>query len=220
MIPILDEKFKSQIDKITDLILSEVNVKTLEFMTEDSGMLVKKIKPNFKTLGPRYSKLMKPIAEAITNFTSADIKSLEKNASYKLLINNEELMIDLDDVEIFTNDIPGWLIASQGPLTIALDITITEELRLEGIARDIVNKIQSIRKDKGLEVTDQIEIEILKQESTEEAINNNYSYICSETLAQSLKLVDTELQGAESVELSDDLTVVIKIEKPQQKSQY
>jgi isoleucyl-tRNA synthetase len=220
MIPILDEKFKSQIDKITDLILSEVNVKTLEFMTEDSGMLVKKIKPNFKTLGPRYSKLMKPIAEAITNFTSTDIKSLEKNASYKLLINNEELMIDLDDVEIFTNDIPGWLIASQGPLTIALDITITEELRLEGIARDIVNKIQSIRKDKGLEVTDQIEIEILKQESTEEAINNNYSYICSETLAQSLKLVDTELQGAESVELSDDLTVVIKIEKPQQKSQY
>jgi isoleucyl-tRNA synthetase len=129
-------------------------------------------------------------------------------------------MIDLDDVEIFTNDIPGWLIASQGPLTIALDITITEELRLEGIARDIVNKIQSIRKDKGLEVTDQIEIEIIKQESTEEAINNNYSYICSETLAQSLKLVDTELHGAESVELSDDLTVVIKIEKSQQKSQY
>ena len=213
MIPILDEHFKDQVEKITDLILSEVNVKTLEFMTEDSGLLVKKIKANFKALGPRYGKLMKQIAAAIAQFNNDDIKKLETVGQYSLNIAGEEVVIELGDVEITTDDIPGWLIASQGALTIALDITITDELREEGLARDIVNKIQGIRKDTGLEVTDQIEIFIEKHADTEGAIKNNYSYICSETLANKLELTDTALTNGEMVELSDSINVKIKVEK-------
>lgn len=213
MIPVLSEKFKHQVEKITDLILSEVNVKTLEFMTEDSGLLVKNIKPNFKTLGPKYGKLMKMIAAQVNQFTVEDIKTLEDNGQYALEINNEEVIIELSDVEIGTDDIPGWLIASQGNLTIALDITITEELREEGIARDIVNKIQGLRKDKEFEVTDQIKIRIQKQAETDAAINNNNLYICSETLAESLSLVEGELTDGEKIELSDDLSVVIEVDK-------
>jgi len=213
MIPVLSDHFKEQVEKITDLILSEVNVKTLEFMTEDSGMLVKKIKANFKALGPRYGKLMKQIAGAIAQFGQEDIKKLEKEGVYHLDINGEDVAIELSDVEITTDDIPGWLIASQGSLTVALDVTITEELRQEGIARDIVNKIQGLRKDSGLEVTDQINIIIEKQAETEDAINNNISYICSETLAKNLKLVDSEMSEGELVELSDSLSMKVKVEK-------
>lgn len=213
MIPVLSEHFKEQVEKITDLILSEVNVKTLEFMTEDSGMLVKKIKANFKALGPRYGKLMKQIAGAIAQFDQDDIKKLETEGVYHLDINGEKVTIEITDVEITTDDIPGWLIASQGSLTVALDVTITEELRQEGIARDIVNKIQGIRKDSGLEVTDQINIVIEKQAETEDAINNNISYICSETLAKDLRLVDSETSEGELVELSDSLSMKVKVEK-------
>jgi len=213
MIPVLNEHFKEQVDKITDLILSEVNVKNLEFMTEDSDMLVKKIKANFKALGPRYGKMMKQIAAAIAQFNQDDIKKLEKEGVYHLDINSEDVHIEIGDVEITTDDIPGWLIASQGSLTVALDVTITEELRQEGIARDIVNKIQGLRKDSGLEVTDQINIIIKKQAETEDAINNNISYICSETLAKNLKLVDSEMSNGELVELSDSLSMKVKVEK-------
>ena len=213
MIPILDEKFKTQVDKITDLILSEVNVKTLEFMTEDSGLLVKKIKANFKALGPKYGKLMKMIAAAIAQFNQDDIKKLELEGSYPLNINGETISIEPSDVEISTDDIPGWLIATQGPLTIALDITISDDLRKEGIARDLINKIQGIRKDKGFEVTDTINLTIKKQEETDEAINNNISYICSETLAQNLQLVEGDIPEGEIVELSDSLTVLLNVVK-------
>lgn len=213
MIPVLSDHFKNQVEKITDLILSEVNVKTLEFMTEDSNMLVKKIKANFKALGPRYGKLMKQIAAAIAQFDQDDIKKLETEGIYHLDINGEDIAIGMGDVEITTDDIPGWLIASQGSFTVALDVTITEELRQEGIARDIINKIQSIRKDSGLEVTDQINLIIEKQAETEDAINNNISYICSETLAKNLTLVDSELSEGELVELSDSLSMKVKVEK-------
>lgn len=213
MIPILDERFKDQVEKITDLILSEVNVKTLEFMTEDSGMLVKKIKANFKALGPKYGKMMKQIAAAISQFSHDDIKKLEDEGVYHIDINGVDVAIEVGDVEITTDDIPGWLIATQGALTIALDITLTDELKEEGIARDIVNKVQGLRKDKGFEVTDQINITIQKQAETDHAINNNNLYICSETLASELKLVDTELIDGEEVELSDSIKVVVKVEK-------
>lgn len=213
MIPILDERFKDQVEKITDLILSEVNVKNLEFMTEDSGMLVKKIKANFKALGPKHGKLMKQIAAAISQFSHDDIKQLEDDGVYHIDINGQDIAIEVSDVEITTDDIPGWLIATQGALTIALDITITEELKEEGVARDIVNKIQGLRKDKGFEVTDQINITIQKQVETDAAINNNNLYICSETLASELKLVDTELIGGEEIELSDSIKVVVKVER-------
>jgi len=213
MIPILDERFKVQVEKITELILSEVNVKNLEFMTEDSGMLVKKIKANFKALGPKYGKLMKQIAAAISQFSNDDIKQLENEGVYHIDINGEDITIEVSDVEITTDDIPGWLIATQGALTIALDITITDELKEEGIARDIVNKIQGLRKEKGFEVTDQINISIQKQPETDAAINNNNLYICSETLASELKLVDTELIDGEEIELSDSIKVVVKVAK-------
>ena len=213
MIPILDDKFKLQVEKITDLILSEVNVKTLEFMTEDSGLLVKKIKANFKSLGPKYGKLMKLIAGAIAQFSNEDIKKLEKEGHYLLNINEQDITIELTDVEITTDDIPGWLIASQGALTIALDITITEDLRQEGLARDLVNKIQGIRKDKGFEVTDQINLTIKKQAEIENAINQNISYICSETLTQNLQQVKEKITDGDTVELSDSIFVTIKVEK-------
>jgi len=213
MIPVLDKKFKDQVEKITDLILSEVNVKTLEFMTEDSGLLVKKIKANFKALGPKYGKLMKMIAAAIAQFNQDDIKKLEIEGSYQLDINGESITIEPRDVEISTDDIPGWLIATQGSLTIALDITIDEELRKEGIARDLVNKIQGMRKDKGLEVTDKVNLFIKKQAETDEAINDNISYICSETLAENLQLVNEDIPNGEIVELSDSLTVLLNVIK-------
>jgi isoleucyl-tRNA synthetase len=213
MIPILDEKFKNQVEKVNDLILSEVNVKTLEFMTEDSGLLVKKIKANFKALGPKYGKLMKMIAGAIAQFDQDDIKKLEKEGSYTLDINGEAINIEPSDVEISTDDIPGWLIATQGNLTIALDITIDEELRKEGIARDLINKIQGLRKDKGLEVTDKIKLLVKKQDETDEAINDNISYICSETLAEDLQLTNEDIPNGEIVELSDSLTVLLNVIK-------
>jgi len=213
MIPVLSDKFKQQVEKITDLILSEVNVKNLEFMTEDSGLLVKKIKANFKALGPKYGKMMKMIAAAIGSFSQDDIKKLEKEGKYTLHIQDKEIVIEPSDVEISTDDIPGWLIATQGPLTIALDITITEELRQEGIARDIINKIQGIRKDKGLDVTDQILLKIKKQADTDEAINNNISYICSETLAKDLQMVDTDIEDGLQVELSDSLSIILNVVK-------
>ena len=213
MIPILDEKFKNQVEEITDLILSEVNVKTLEFMTEDSGLLVKKIKANFKALGPKHGKLMKMIAGAIAQFDQDDIKKLEKEGSYTLDINGEAINIEPSDVEISTDDIPGWLIATQGNLTIALDITIDEELRKEGIARDLINKIQGLRKDKGFEVTDKIKLLVKKQDETDEAINDNISYICSETLAENLQLTNEDIPNGEIVELSDSLTVLLNVIK-------
>jgi len=213
MIPILNDKFKNQVEKITDLILSEVNVKTLEFMNEDNAILVKKIKANFKALGPKYGKLMKQIAAAISQFSNDDIKKLEKDGQFPIVINEQEINIELTDVEISTDDIPGWLIASQGALTIALDIDITEELRKEGQARDLINKIQGIRKDKGFDIIDKIVLTIQKQEEIHEAINQNISYICSETLAQDLHQVEGEIVDGEKVELSDSLVLTIKVEK-------
>jgi len=213
MIPVLNDKFKVQVEKVTDIILSEVNVKTLEFMAEDSDILVKKIKANFKALGPKHGKLMKMIAGAIAKFNQDDIKKLESEGSYVLDINGESITIELTDVEITTDDIPGWLIASQGALTVALDVNITEELKKEGIARDLINKIQGIRKDKGFEVTDMINLIVEKQEETNDAINDNISYICSETLAKDLVFEDGPIADGELVELSDSLTVSLSVKK-------
>ena len=214
MIPVLDTHFKDQIESVTKLILSEVNVKELEFMGDDSGMLVKQMKPNFKTLGPRYGKMMKQIAVVLSGFTSAQISNLEQNGKYVLVIDGEEVEILLSDVEINTQDIPGWIISTEGNLTVALDITMTDELREEGIARDLVNKIQNLRKDKNFDVTDKINLFIEKNEKIESAIQNNFQYICSETLAKQLDMVQ-ELNpdaGAE-VELGEDIIAKIDIAK-------
>jgi isoleucyl-tRNA synthetase len=214
MIPVLDKHFKDQIDSITKLILSEVNVKELEFMGDDSGMLVKQMKPNFKTLGPRYGKMMKQIAVVLSGFTAAQISNLEQNGKYVLVIDGEEVEILLSDVEINTQDIPGWIISTEGNLTVALDITMTDELREEGIARDLVNKIQNLRKDKNFDVTDKINLFIEKNEKIESAIQNNFGYICSETLAKKLDMVqEINADAGVEVDLGEDIIAKIDIEK-------
>jgi len=212
MIPVLDEKFKQQIQAVEKLILSEVNVKTIEYITEDNGVLVKKIKPNFKALGPRYGKLMKQIAAAVNGFSQGDIKKLEQEKEYSLTIDGQEVLITPEDVEISTEDIPGWIVANQGNLTVALDISITPALKQEGIARELVNRVQNIRKDSGLEVTDHIVLTIEKNENTDEAFTSFKNYICSETLAE-LELVD-KLDGiVHEPELTDGITARFTVRK-------
>ena len=214
MIPVLDMKFEKQLHRVEDLILSEVNVKELEYLQDATGVLVKSIKPNFKTLGPRYGRMMKQIAAAVNDFTQDDITRIEQDERYELEVEGEKVEILLSDVEIITQDIPGWLIAGLGNLTVALDVTLTPGLIEEGIARDLVNRIQNLRKDRGFEVTDKIRLKIEKNTEISGAIQNNYNYICSETLAESLDLKEV-LPEDDSIlaELTDNLQVRINIEK-------
>ena len=199
---------------VENLILSEVNVKEIEYLTDTAGIIVKKIKPNFKTLGPRYGKLMKQISNVISGFSQEDISKIENEGRVSFQIEGNHLEISLDDVEIVTEDIPGWVVMNMGSLTVALDITISEELRQEGIAREIVNRIQNIRKDLDFDVTDKIDLQIQKHEEINMAIKNNYSYICSETLAKSLELVDL-INGDHKteVELIDNIKTFINVRK-------
>ncbi len=214
MIPILDEKFRSQLKAVENLILNEVNVKELEYLTDASGILVKKIKPNFKTLGPRYGKAMKAISGSIAQMTQNDIAAIEHNGRFTISTTDGEINITLDDVEILSEDIPGWLVANEGRYTVALDITITEELRMEGIARELINRVQNIRKDSGFEVTDKIRIFIRKHDKLNRAIEVHRSYISSQTLAREINLIEGELNGNSLViELDDDLTTAIAVEK-------
>jgi isoleucyl-tRNA synthetase len=213
LIPVSGDHIKEQLDKVSGLILSEVNVKELEYLDESAGFLVKRIKPNFKTLGPRYGKLMKEIAIAVGAFTQADISKIESDGEYSLHIGDETVEMLLSDVDIITEDIPGWVVANQGTLTVALDITVSESLRQEGIARELVNRIQNIRKDRGFEVTDKISILLQKNDLIETAIVNFNTYICSETLAENLNITDNLPMNAESLELTEEITVAIKVEK-------
>ena len=214
MIPILDKKFERQLKDVQNLILSEVNVKEVEYLQDTIGVLVKSIKPNFKALGPKYGKMMKQIAAVVNAFTQDDIARIEQDEKYMIEIEGQELEILLSDVDIITQDIPGWLIAGMGNLTVALDVTLTPELIEEGIARDLVNRIQNLRKDKGFEVTDKIRLKVEKNTEISDAIQNNYDYICSETLAESLdlteKLSDDDIIR---IELADKLEASLIIEK-------
>lgn len=214
MMPILDEKFKRQLTAVEDLILSETNVKELEYLEDTAGVLVKSIKPNFKTLGPKYGQLMKQIAGAVNQFGADDITEIEAKGSKALTIGGQDVSLELSDVEISTQDILGWLVITEGGITVALDITLSEELKEEGIAREFVNRIQNLRKDSGLEVTDKIHLKILSHQEINNAVNNNKDYICSETLAGQLDLVD-ELKQNEgiSVEFDNDVTTLISLEK-------
>ncbi|MDF1673650.1 MAG: isoleucine--tRNA ligase [Vicingaceae bacterium] len=214
MVPILDETFKRQLHDVEQLILSEVNVKELEYLEDTAGVLVKSIKPNFKTLGPKYGKIMKQIAAVVNQFDQDIINDFEKNNGATLTIDGQEVILDSNDVEISTQDIPGWLVATEKGVTVALDITLNEELKEEGIAREFVNRIQNLRKDSGLEVTDKIHLKILSHSEINNAVNNNKDYICSETLAGQLDLVE-ELKQNEgiSVEFDNDVTTLISLEK-------
>ncbi len=213
MIPILDQSFEDRITAVKDLILSEVNVKEMDLLKDTSGVLVKKIKPNFKTIGKKYGKLMKSIITIVNQFSQDDIAEIEKNKGWKGKIEETEVELDLDDFEISTDDIPGWLITTEGNLTVALDITISKELKEEGIAREFVNRIQNLRKESGLEVVDKIHLKIKKNEVVDDAIKNNLEYICSETLADKLDLVD-ELEGNPfSFEVDKGVEAELQLEK-------
>jgi len=212
MIPASGDKMKAQVKAIKDLVLSEVNVKELDFMEADSNVLVKEIKANFKALGPKYGKQMKAIAAAIGKFEQTEIKDLESNGVYTLTIDGAELEISTEDVLISSQDIPGLLVANNKGVTVALDITMNEALIEEGIARELVNRIQNIRKDSGLEITDRIQLSITKHDKINAAITANKKYICDETLADELLICETEPKNAVAVEF-DEIKTYIALRK-------
>ena len=211
MIPVLDEIQKSEIEAVADLIMAEVNVKEIELLSDASGILVKQIKPNFKALGPRFGKEMGNVAKAIQNFTQEQINEIEKNNEISLEISGNSIILTNEDVEISSQDIEGWLVANANGITVALDITITEELRKEGISRELVNRIQNIRKDSGFEVTDKVKVQMQKNSIIEEAVMANLEYIKAETLTESLDFVD-ELANGIDIEF-DDLVTKISVAK-------
>ncbi len=214
LLPVLDNNFKDQLEKVKDLILSEVNIKEIEYIADTSGILVKKIKPNFKTLGPKYGKQMKDISIAINKFTQDDIRKIEEEEKYTLNINNEKIEIVIADVEIISEDIPGLLVANEGRLTVALDINVTQELKQEGIAREFINRIQNIRKDSGFDVVDKIKIEIQKHDEINSALINYKTYICSQTLALEINLCEKLEQNKSSyVTIDNDINTYIKLTK-------
>ena len=201
MVPTLNETFSNNINHVKDLILSEVNVKELKLIEEGSGVIVKSIKPNFKTIGPKYGKQMKAISALVGKMTTDDIAAIEKNKGWIGDIDGLEVKLEISDFEILAQDIPGWLVSTEGPLTVALDITINEKLRAEGIARELVNRVQNLRKDSGLEITDRILLKVDTNELIQQAINDNKEYVCNEILAN--EIVFETLDG--SVALTTDL---------------
>jgi isoleucyl-tRNA synthetase len=214
MVPVLNDKTAKQVEAVKDIILAEVNIKDIEYLDDTSGVLVKKIKPNFKTLGPKYGKIMKQIAGVVAQMNQEDIATIERTNQFPITINDQEVVLTSEDVEILSEDIPGWLVANDGALTVALDITVSSELKDEGIAREFINRIQNIRKENGFEVTDKINIQIVNHEAINNAINTHSKYIGTQTLAQSINLVEQlEQNRATIVELDDAVTTFILVEK-------
>ena len=197
MIPVLDETQRTEIEAVSDLIKAEVNVKEIELLDDASGVLVKQIKPNFKALGPRFGKDMGLISKEIQDFTQEQINEIDAKGELSLVISGKSIILTSQDVEISSQDIPGWLVANANGITVALDITISPELKQEGIARELVNRIQNIRKDSGFEVTDKIKVQIQRSGELEQAIKNNERYIKDETLTEELNFTDTIESGIE-----------------------
>ena len=208
MIPVLDENQRVEIQAIAELVKAEVNVKEVLLLDDDSGILVKQIKPNFKTLGPRFGKDMGLISKEIQGFSAAQINQLDREGTLDIVIAGNSVTLSLEDVEITSQDIEGWLVANSNGITVALDITISEELKNEGIARELVNRIQNIRKDSGFEVTDKIKVQIKRSGILEEAIQKNEDYIKSETLTDELVFVDALESGTE-IEFDDIKTMIL-----------
>ena len=211
MIPVKDENMKTQLEKVSHLIKSEVNIKEIEFLSPDNNILVKNVKPNFKTLGKKYGKQMKQIQAYFTNMSQDEIHAFEKNNGTHLSVDGVDVELTLEDALISTQDIPGWAVTSQDDLTVALDMTITDELMQEGLAREIVNRVQNLRKTGGFEVTDRIELLIEKNDKTDAAVKQYGDYICNETLA-TITEVDA-LDGVEAEELVEGVNVKLKIQK-------
>ncbi|WP_370477130.1 isoleucine--tRNA ligase [Tamlana flava] len=211
MIPVSSAQQKEEIAAVSNLIKHEVNVKEIELLEDASDILVKQIKPNFKTLGPRFGKDMKAIANAVINFSAEDINKIEQNSILDIDVNGKNISLALDDVEITSQDIEGWLVANEGTLTVALDVTITDELRREGIARELINRIQNLRKDSGFEVTDKIDVTLQKDEQVVNAVGANMTYIKSETLTNELEIIDKLDNGIEIA--FDDVNTKLFIQK-------
>ena len=209
LIPVLDKTFKARVEKIKDLILSETNIKDIEYITDTSGIISKKIKPNFKALGSKVGKDMKIVAEALNTLTQQEISRFENEGKIELRGTSYQILVE--DVEILAEDVPGWQVANLGTLTVALDITITDDLKQEGISRELVNRIQNMRKDQGFEVTDKIRVQVKDHPYISEALKNNLSYICAEILAESFELVN-ELNEGEVVSI-DEHNLMILINK-------
>jgi isoleucyl-tRNA synthetase len=213
VIPAPDELTFKQLSYIADLVKAEVNVKEIEVIPADNDManLVKKIKPNFKTLGKKYGKQMKEIANAMNLFGNYEISEIERNGSHTIALPTGDVELRAEDVEIITEDMPGWLVANEGKLTVALDITLTDALVREGIARELVNRIQNIRKSNGYEIVDKILVEIESRDEINEAVKEYSNYIASQTLANSVLLV-AELKDATELEF-DEYTVKVSVKK-------
>ncbi len=213
MIPVLNPDFEQQLKQVESIILSETNIKTVEYLSDASELLVKRIKPNFKTLGPKYGKLLKPIGEAIQLFTQSDISEIEQQGLKRINIENSDIDLLLSDVEIISEDIPGWLVANEGKLTVALDIQLTDELKMEGIARELVNRIQNLRKESGFDVTDKIHIYVASHPDLNPTVESYNSYICSQTLAVSINIIEKmEHNSAKHVEV-DNFKTSIRVER-------
>jgi len=211
MIPVLDDRIREQFELVKSLVLGEVNVKDVEYILNTKGLITKRIKPNFKVLGKKYGKQMKEISNAFTNFTQEQISEIEERGRYTLALESGDVVITTEDAEISSEDMPGWLVASEGKLTVALDVTITDSLRREGVARELVNRIQNLRKDSKFEVTDKIEIVLERRDEIEDAMNYYKDYICTQTLAAEILLSDS-VDGGADIEW-DDTFLKIKISR-------
>ncbi len=212
LIPVLEESFRIKVDQVRDLILSETNVKNIEYIHDTSGIISKKIKPNFKVLGPKVGKDMKRVADMITALSQEQILQFEKEG--KLIIPDISYSVQMEDVELIAEDVPGWQVANLGKLTVALDITLTEELKQEGIARELVNRIQNLRKELNLEVTDKIDVCAENHPYIIKAVKNNLLYICTEVLADSFEFESNggKLMKGEKVEINEN-ELIISIKK-------
>lgn len=212
MIPVLDEAQKQDIEAVADLIMSEVNVKGINYVGGDAGILVKRIKPDFKKLGPKFGKNMKAAAQALTSLEQSQIAQFEKDGKIALTLNGEEAVVELADVEVISEDIPGWLVSNDGNITVALDITITDDLRKEGIARELVNRIQNVRKSKDFNITDRIVVKITPDEHVNDAVAQFKDYIAKQVLAVAIELAPVE--GADVIALDmDDYELKITVDK-------
>ena len=212
MVPVLDEHQKESIEAVKQLILNEVNVKDMKFVDNTAGILVKRIKPDFKKLGPRYGKIMKALAAAIQQMSQDDINAFEKVGTFTLQVDGQEAVLERADVEIISEDIPGWLVANEGRLTVALDITVTDELKKEGLARELVNRIQNLRKSSGFEITDKVNITLASSAEMDGAVEAYQEYIKSQVLANNLVITAEPISDATSLDF-EDFTLAVKVEK-------
>ena len=214
IVPILNENYRKQFEAVESLILAEVNVKEVKYLTDASGVIKKRIKANFKTLGPKYGKLMKQISALIGNMDQSEISGFERNGAFEAVVEGEKISLSLEDVEIHSEEIPGWQVASDGPITVALDMNITPELKSEGIAREFINRIQNLRKESNFEVTDRIILRIVKHEELNDAIIQFSDYISNQTLSAKLELVEKLPDGSgKLIEFDQGIETYIQVEK-------